>query len=69
MCIGAFPLYMKAIMPRESAGTVFKTGELSTFTALNGVNVKVESQDLKEYEALRDVILHNSNYKKYNFLY
>jgi hypothetical protein len=69
MCIGAFPLYMKAIMPRESAGTVFKTGELSTFTALNGVNVKVESQDLKEYEALRDVILHNSNDSDYLVCY
>jgi hypothetical protein len=60
MCIIAFPLYMKAIMPRESAGTIFKTGELSTFTALNGVNVKVESRDLKQYEALRDVVLKNS---------
>lgn len=69
MCIGTFPLYMKAIMPRESAGTIFKTGELSTFTALNGVNVKVESHDLKQYEALRDVILQNSNNSDYVICY
>jgi hypothetical protein len=69
MCIGTFPLYMKAIMPRESAGTIFKTGELSTFTALNGVNVKVESHDLKQYEALRDLILENTNDSDYLICY
>jgi hypothetical protein len=56
-------------MPRESAGTIFKTGELSTFTALNGVNVKVESHDLKQYEALRDLILENTNDSDYLICY
>ena len=59
-CILIVPIYMKAIMPRESAGTIFKTGKLANFKALNGVNVNVEENDLKQYEALRDFILQNS---------
>jgi 4-amino-4-deoxy-L-arabinose transferase-like glycosyltransferase len=67
--ICAFPLYMKAIMPRESAGTIFKTGELKNFTALNGVNVMVESRDLKQYEELRDCIFENSKESDYVVCY
>lgn len=65
-CILIVPIYMKAIMPRESAGTIFKTGKLANFKALNGVNVNVEENDLKQYEDLRDLILQNS--KESDFL-
>jgi hypothetical protein len=61
-CIATFgvPLYLKAIMPRESAGTIFKTGKLTEFQALNGVRVKLPPQDAIVMEGLRDAILKNS---------
>jgi hypothetical protein len=61
-CIAAFgvPLYLKAIMPRESAGTIFKTGKLVEFKSLNGVQVKLPKQDALVMEGLRDAILKNS---------
>lgn len=65
-CILILPIYMKAIMPRESAGTIFKTGKLANFEALNGVNVYVEESDIKQYQELKNVILQNS--KESDFL-
>ena len=55
------PLYMKAIMPRESAGTWFHQGETVEFTALNGVRVNLPPAEARSVEGLRDVILAHSS--------
>lgn len=63
------PIYMKAIMPRESAGTIVKHGELVEFRALNGVNVKLPPADAKVMQGLRDAILSNSGEDDYVVVY
>jgi hypothetical protein len=54
------PLYLKAIMPRESAGTWFRQGETVEFSAANGVHVKLPASDAREMKGLRDIILAHS---------
>ena len=54
------PIYLKAIMPRESAGTWFHQGETVEFTALNGVRVKLPPSEARAMEGFRDAILSNS---------
>ena len=51
------PLYLKAIMPRESAGTWFRQGDTVEFAAANGVRVKLPKDDAREMEGLRDAVL------------
>ena len=63
------PLYLKAIMPKESAGTIFKTGELVEFQALNGVRVKLPPQDALVMEGMRDAILRNSKDEEFVICY
>jgi len=50
------PLYLKAIMPRESAGTWFHQGPTVDFAADNGVRVKVTAKEAVALEGLRDAM-------------
>ncbi|MBJ7326583.1 MAG: hypothetical protein JHC52_04470 [Chthoniobacterales bacterium] len=54
------PLYLKAIMPREDAGTIFGLDEPAEFRALNGVRVKLSAKDAVVMEGLRDAVLSHS---------
>lgn len=54
------PLYLKAIMPRESAGTWFQQGETEEFKASNGVRVRLPEEDARALEGLRDAIFSHS---------
>lgn len=54
------PIYMKAIMPREEAGTIIQHGELAEFEALNNVRVKVSPEDAVLLAGLRDAVLGHS---------
>jgi len=65
----AVPIYMKAIMPRESAGTIFKTSSLRDFQALNGVRVKLPLNEASSMEGLRDAILNNSTEEDFVICY
>jgi hypothetical protein len=63
------PLYMKAIMPRESAGTIVKSRGWVEFEALNGVRVKLPPDSAADMEGLRDAILKNSGSDDYVVCY
>ena len=54
------PLYLKAIMPREDAGTILSLDTPTEFRALNGVNVKLSSKDAAVMEGLRNAVLSHS---------
>ena len=54
------PLYLKAIMPRESAGTWFHQGATVEFSAANGVRVKLPASEVRAMEGLRDAVLAHS---------
>ena len=55
------PVYLKAIMPREDAGTIFKMSRTVEFRALNGVNVLLSERDAAAMEGLRDAVLAHSS--------
>ena len=55
------PLYLKAIMPREDAGTIFSMREPTAFRALNGVDVFLSAGDAAAMEGLRDAVLNHSS--------
>jgi hypothetical protein len=55
------PVYLKAIMPREEAGTIFKMGKPVEFRALNGVDVLLSRSDAAPMEGLRDAVLAHSS--------
>ena len=55
------PLYLKAIMPREDAGTVFSMDEPREFRALNGVDVLLSAGQAASMEGLRDAVLNHSS--------
>ena len=55
------PLYLKAVMPREDAGTIFSMREPTKFRALNGVDVVLSSGDAAAMEGLRDAVLNHSS--------
>jgi hypothetical protein len=55
------PLYLKAIMPREDAGTIFSMREPTKFRALNGVDVVLSPGDAAAMEGLRDAVLNHSS--------
>lgn len=54
------PIYIKAIMPREEAGTITLYEKLVEFRGLNNVRVKVLPEDAPVLEGLRDAVLNNS---------
>jgi len=54
------PLYLKAIMPREDAGTILSLDTPTEFRALNGVRVKLSAKDTAVMEGLRDAVLSHS---------
>lgn len=53
-------IYLKAIMPRESAGTFFRLERATEFRARNGVRVLLSSKDAAAMEGLRDAVLNHS---------
>lgn len=55
------PLYLKAVMPREDAGTIFSMDRPKEFRALNGVNVLLSANDAAAMEGLRDAVLGHSS--------
>ena len=63
------PIYMKAIMPREEAGTFFWSGETVEFEALNGVRVKISPEDAELLSGLRDAVLSHSEPGEYMVCY
>ncbi len=63
------PIYLKAIMPRDSAGTISKHGRLAEFEALNGVRVKMPADEVADMIGLRDAILNNSKPGDYVICY
>ena len=63
------PLYLKAIMPREDAGTIFGLNEPTEFRALNGVRVKLSAKDAAVMEGLRDAVLSHSSPGEYVLCY
>ncbi|MEY3479246.1 MAG: hypothetical protein RIQ71_21 [Verrucomicrobiota bacterium] len=63
------PLYLKAIMPRESAGTWFHQGKTVEFTAANGVRVKVTEKEAHALEGLRDAVWAHSGPDDYVVCY
>ncbi|MEI7865914.1 MAG: hypothetical protein WCI38_11130 [Chthoniobacterales bacterium] len=63
------PLYLKAIMPREEAGTIFGLEEPTEFRALNGVRVKLSSKDALVMAGLRDAVLSHSSPGEYVLCY
>lgn len=63
------PIYMKAIMPREEAGTIIQHGELVEFEALNNVRVKVSPEDAALLAGLRDAVLGHSEPGEYVVCY
>lgn len=54
------PLYLKAIMPRESAGTIFSIDSPVEFKALNGVHVLLSGEEAESMQGLRDAVLNHS---------
>lgn len=54
------PIYIKAIMPREEAGTITLYEKLVEFRGLNNVRAKVLPEDAPMLEGLRDAVLNNS---------
>lgn len=64
-----FPVYLKAIMPRDSAGTIVKYGTVVEFTALNGVRVKVRPEEAAQLGLMRDAILQHSEPGEYVICY
>lgn len=54
------PIYIKAIMPREEAGTITLYEKLVEFRGLNNVRAKVLPEDALMLEGLRDAVLNNS---------
>ena len=63
------PIYMKAIMPREEAGTIIQHGELAEFEALNNVRVKVSPEDAVLLAGLHDAVLAHSAPSEYVVCY
>lgn len=63
------PLYLKAIMPREEAGTWFRQGETVEFQALNGVRVRVSPENARALEGLRAAILSHASPDDYVICY
>ncbi len=63
------PLYLKAIMPREEAGTIIQHGELVEFHALNNVRVKISPEDARILGGLRDAVLSHSSPGEYLVCY
>lgn len=63
------PIYLKAIMPREDAGTIIQHGELVEFRGLNNVRVKVSPDDLPQLEGMRDAVLDHSSPGEYVVCY
>ncbi len=63
------PIYLKAIMPREEAGTIIQHGELVEFEALNNVRVKVSPEDAELLGGLRDAVLGHSEPDEYVVCY
>ncbi len=55
------PIYLKAIMPREDAGTIFSMREPTRFRALNGVDVVLSPADAAAIGGLRDAVLNHSS--------
>lgn len=63
------PLYLKAVMPREDAGTIFSMREPTKFRALNGVDVVLSSDDVAAMEGLRDAVLNHSSPGEFVLVY
>jgi len=63
------PLYLKAIMPRESAGTWFHQGPTVDFSADNGVRVKVTAKEASALEGLREAVCAHSGPDDYVVCY
>lgn len=63
------PIYLKAIMPRESAGTIFSLDRPTEFRALNGVSVLLPANEVPAMEGLRDAILNHSKPGEFVLVY
>lgn len=63
------PLYLKAIMPREDAGTFFSLDRPTEFRALNGVDVLLSAGDAAAIGGLRDAVLGHSSPGEYVVVY
>jgi len=63
------PVYLKAIMPRESAGTFFRLDRATEFRALNGVRVLLSAKEAAAMEGLRDAVLHHSAQGEFVLVY
>ncbi|MFM8807392.1 MAG: hypothetical protein ACKOJB_00545, partial [Chthoniobacterales bacterium] len=63
------PIYLKAIMPRESAGTIFSLDRPTEFRALNGVKVLLPADEVSAMEGLRDAILDHSEPGEFVLVY
>jgi len=65
----AIPLYLKAIMPREEAGTWFRQGDTVEFQAMNGVRVRVSPENARALEGLQAAILSHASPDDYVICY
>jgi hypothetical protein len=63
------PIYLKAIMPRESAGTIFRLDQPTEFRACNGVRVLLSAKDASAMEGLRDAVLEHSAQGEFVLVY
>jgi len=63
------PIYFKAIMPREEAGTIILYDELAEFRGLNNVHVKVLPEDAPVLAGLRDAVLNHAAPREYVICY
>lgn len=63
------PAYLKAIMPREDAGTIFKMAEPVEFRSLNGVEVLLPPREAEAMEGLRDAVLGHSSPGEFVLVY
>ena len=63
------PVYLKAIVPREDAGTIFKMAKPVEFRSLNGVDVLLPPREAEAMEGLRDAVLGHSSPGEFVLVY
>ncbi|MBJ7259222.1 MAG: hypothetical protein JHD33_06755 [Chthoniobacterales bacterium] len=69
LSVALVPVYLKAIMPREDAGTIFRLDQPTEFRALNGVEVLLSARDVPAMTGLRDAVLAHSDPGEFVLVY
>ena len=63
------PVYLKAIVPREDAGTIFKMAKPVEFRSLNGVDVLLPPREAEAMKGLCDAVLGHSSPGEFVLVY